>query len=112
MREIIITYNAQQLGYEHARRTSGLEDMLELFTHEPKPTTAIYVPNERYGIELGSVIATYLTEDPKGLLERIKEHYGAAISIVEEGGPMEALREEDARIPNAYEEPDREEHTS
>ena len=93
MREIIVTYNADQLGYDPK---GGLERATDLFEHEPKPESAIYIPNRRFGVELGAIIATYTTDDPKALLERIKEAYGTAISLVEEGGPMEAYTAPDA----------------
>lgn len=87
MREIIVTYNAEQLGYTKG----GLENTLDLFEHEPKPESALYIANKRFGTELGSIIATYTTDDPETLVGELKEHYGAAISYVEEGGMMHTL---------------------
>ena len=87
MKEIIITYNAEQLGFDPH---TGLEQVLDVFEHDPKPESAMYVSNTRFGVELGAIIATYTTDDPTALLERIKEAYGTAISYVEEGSLMEA----------------------
>ena len=88
MREIIVTYNAEQLGYTQPH--DGLENILDVFTHDPKPESAMYLPNTCFGIELGAIVATYETDDPHELISRIKEAYGPAISSVEEGGPVEA----------------------
>ena len=86
MREIIVTYNAEHLGIP----AGGLERVIDVFEHDPKPDTALYVANTRYGVELGAVIAMYTTEDPEGLVRALKESYGAAISTIEESERMEA----------------------
>ena len=96
-KEIIVTYNAEQLGYAPDVR-GGLEDVLALFEHDPKPDAALYVQNIHYGVSLGAIIATYTTDDPHALVSVLKEHYGSAISIVEEGGTMEAYTAPDAEL--------------
>ena len=109
MKEIIVTYNADQLGYDP---NGGLEQVIYLFEHDPKPESALYVANTRFGVELGAIIATYTTNDPKALLERIKEAYGTAISYVEEGGPMEAYTAPDGeRKPDGEQEENTDPHT-
>jgi hypothetical protein len=103
-KEIIVTYNAQQLGYDpHA--SGGLEDVLALFDHDPKPDAALYVQSVHYGVSLGAIIAMYTTDDPHALVSALKEHYGSAISIVEEGGPMEAYAEPEGEPSDTGEEP-------
>ncbi|MFT4307782.1 MAG: hypothetical protein ACMXYM_00230 [Candidatus Woesearchaeota archaeon] len=104
MKEIIVTYNADQLGYDP---NGGLEQVIDIFEQDPKPESALYVANTRFGVELGAIIATYTTDDPKALLERIKVAYGTAISYVEEGGPMEAYTAPDAEREEGEEETDR-----
>jgi hypothetical protein len=103
MKEIIVTYNAEQLGY-NPDTVGGLEDALLLFEHDPKPESAMYVANTRFGVELGAIIATYKTDDPTALLEKVKEAYGTAISYVEEGGVMEAYTEREASSESPSEE--------
>lgn len=83
--EIIVTYNAKQLGYDPD------SDALSAFAKDPKPDAAFYIENNRFGVGLGAIIATYTTQDPEGLVRSLEETYGAAISYVEEGSEKHTL---------------------
>lgn len=86
--EIIVHYNARRIGYA----PSALEaNVLAHVPVDPEARHAIYVPHERYGTELGTVLAFYETHDPVGLVRKLIESYGDAISEIEEGGEMHAL---------------------
>lgn len=92
-KEIIVHYNARRIGYQ----PGGLEsDVLAHVPSDPQARNAIYVPHERYGVELGTVLAFYETSDPSGLVRRLVESYGDAISEIEEGGEMHALDAQEA----------------
>lgn len=85
--ELIVSYNAKGLSYNPLEH-----EAIDVFTHDPKPEFATYVIDRRGGAQIGTIIATYRTDDPEGLARELCDsRYGSAIRYVEESGEMHAL---------------------